>query len=150
MAKGTNETRRPHGVSKATSAAGAPPMDELERRVVEFFEQLGRIAGTVQVRVEGWMDRQKLTEQIAGVRDAAANLLERIADDAAEASNTIPDAVAALGTTRGRSGGVVDAPGKKHRKPLPADPGAKQAAVQATKMRAARTMVKTNKRRGRG
>jgi hypothetical protein len=45
---------------------------------------------------------------------------------------------------------VVDAPGKKHRKPMPADPGAYQAASQAAKMRAAKTMVKTNRRRGRG
>ena len=50
----------------------------------------------------------------------------------------------------GRSGGVVDAPGKKHRKPMPADPGASQAASQATKLRAAMPMVKTNRLRGRG
>jgi hypothetical protein len=45
---------------------------------------------------------------------------------------------------------VVDAPGKKHRKPLPADPGANIADSQAAKIRMARTMVNTNRRRGRG
>jgi hypothetical protein len=45
---------------------------------------------------------------------------------------------------------VVDAPGKKHRKPMPADPGANLTSSQAAKMRMARTMVKTNRRRGRG
>lgn len=56
----------------------------------------------------------------------------------------------ALGKTKGRSGGVVDAPGKRRRKPLPADPGTNIADSQAAKMRMARTMVKTSRRRGRG
>jgi hypothetical protein len=58
-------------------------------------------------------------------------------------------AATARGNT-GRSGGVVDAPGKKHRKPQPTDPGASLADSQAAKMRTAKTMVKTNRRRGRG
>jgi len=52
--------------------------------------------------------------------------------------------------SRGRSGGIVDAPGKKHRPPMPTDPGANRADSQAAKMRAAKTMVKTSRRRGRG
>jgi hypothetical protein len=51
---------------------------------------------------------------------------------------------------KGRSGGVVDAPGKKHRKPMPTDPGANIVVSQAAKVRMAKTMVKTNRRRGRG
>jgi hypothetical protein len=51
---------------------------------------------------------------------------------------------------KGRSGGVVDAAGKKHRKPMPTDPGANIVDSQAAKMRMAKTMVKTNRRRGRG
>ena len=50
----------------------------------------------------------------------------------------------------GRSGGVVDAPGKKHRKPKPTDPGASLVDSQAAKIRTAKTMAKTNRRRGRG
>jgi hypothetical protein len=53
-------------------------------------------------------------------------------------------------TSRGRSGGIVDAPGKKHRPPMPTDPGANCADSQAAKVRAAKTMVKTSRRRGRG
>jgi hypothetical protein len=49
----------------------------------------------------------------------------------------------------GRSGGIVDAPGKKHRKPLPRDPGANRADSQAAKMRTAAPMAKTSRRRGR-
>ena len=51
---------------------------------------------------------------------------------------------------KGRSGGVVDAPGKKHRRQAPTDPGSNIAHNQAAKMRTAMTMEKTNRRRGRG
>jgi hypothetical protein len=57
---------------------------------------------------------------------------------------------ATRGRNEGRSGGVVDAPGKKHRRPQPTDPGANIADSQAAKVRTAKTMVKTNRRRGRG
>jgi hypothetical protein len=69
---------------------------------------------------------------------------------AARPSGATTAAVVARGATQGRSGGVVDAPGKKHRKPLPSDPDATMADSQAAKMRTATTMVKTNRRRGRG
>lgn len=46
--------------------------------------------------------------------------------------------------------GVVHAPGRKHRKPLPIDPGANIADSQAAKMRTAKTMQKTSRFRGRG
>ena len=59
-------------------------------------------------------------------------------------------AVAARQDNKGRSGGVVDAPGKKHRKAAPTDPDARIADSQADKMRMAKTMVKTYRRRGRG
>jgi hypothetical protein len=61
-----------------------------------------------------------------------------------------PAAAAARGEAKGRSGGMVDAPGKKHRKPLPSDPDANIADSQAAKMRTAMPMAKTNKNRGRG
>jgi hypothetical protein len=66
----------------------------------------------------------------------------------AAAMNT-PSAAAPPIENTGRSGGVVDAPGKKHRKPLPSDPGAKIVSSQAAKMRTATPMAKTNRRRGR-
>ena len=149
MAKRNNDTTRPGGVTRTTEASGAMG-DAAEQRVLAFAEQLGRIAGTFQAKAEGWMDREALTKQIASVRDGAAELLEHLAGAATKPSTRIPAAAAAHGNTKGRSGGVVDAPGKKHRKAMPADPGAFQAASQAAKMRAARTMVKTNRRRGRG
>ena len=129
-------------------AKGGTAPSDMEKRIVAFAEQLGRIAGTVQAKAEGWMDREALNKQIAAVREGAADLLDQLAD-AANASRKSTVA-AARKDTKGRSGGVVDAPGKKHRKPAPSDPGATRADSQAAKMRTAKTMVKTNRRRGRG
>jgi hypothetical protein len=117
---------------------------------VAFAEQLGRIAGTVQAKAEGWMDRESLNTRIASVRDSAAELLEQLAGVAPEASKTKPAVAPAREGAKGRSGGAVDARGKKHRKPMPADPGASIAHSQETKMRTAKTMVKTHRHRGRG
>lgn len=150
MAKRNSETTRPDGGTRTSDVSGATKEDTLEQRVVAFAEQLGRIAGTFQAKAEGWMDREALTKQIARVRDGAAELLEQLAGGETKPSTRVPAAEAAHGNTKGRSGGVVDAPGKKHRKPMPADRGAYQAGSQAGKMRAAKTMVKTNRRRGRG
>jgi hypothetical protein len=147
MAKRDEGTTRTKGGTTSASVATA---DAMEQRVVAFAEQLGRIAGTIQARAEAWMDRELLKKQIASVRDGAADLLEQLAGGATKASKKKPAAAAARGETKGRSGGVVDAPGKKHRKPMPTDPGANIADSQAAKMRTAKTMVKTYRRRGRG
>jgi hypothetical protein len=50
----------------------------------------------------------------------------------------------------GRSGGLVDAPGKKHRKPLPSDPEGGVVKSQAAKLRDVRPMAKSSRLRGRG
>ena len=139
MAKRDNDTN-----------AGPTKADAMEQRVLAFAEQLGRIAGTFQAKAEGWLDGDALTRQVASVRDSAAELLEQLAGGARKGAKRNPAAAATLGKTKGRSGGVVDAPGKKHRKPMRDDPGANLTGSQAAKMRTARTMVKTNRRRGRG
>ena len=150
MAKRDTGTKRTNNGTTTTDASGAATADAMEQRVVAFAEQLGRIAGTVQAKAEGWMDRETLNQQIASVRDGAADLLKQLAGGATKASTKTPAAAAARGGNKGRSGGVVDAPGKKHRKPLPTDPAANIADSQAAKMRTAKTMVKTNRHRGRG
>jgi len=150
MAKRDSGTTRTNGGTTTTNASGATPADAMEKRVVAFAEQLGRIAGTFQAKAEGWMDREALNKQIASVRDAAADLLEQLAGRATKAPKKKPATTVPRGGTKGRSGGVVDAPGKKHRKPMPTDPGASIADSQAAKIRTAMTMVKTNRRRGRG
>jgi hypothetical protein len=135
---------------KTTTASGAKAADAMEQRLVAFAEQLGRMAGTFQAKADGWMDRETLNKQIASVRDGAADLLEQLGGGAKKTAKKKPAAAAPRGVARGRSGGTVDAPGKKHRKPGPANPDASIAASQADKLRAARTMVKTHRRRGRG
>jgi hypothetical protein len=142
MAKRDNRTRRTNSDTTTT--------DAMEQRLVAFAEQLGRVVGTFQVKAEGWMDRETLNKQIASVRDGAADLLEQLAGRATKTSKKKPAARTARRGTKGRSGGVVDARGKKHRKPMPTDPGANIADSQAAKMRTAKTMVKTHRHRGRG
>jgi hypothetical protein len=137
---------------KTTAANGGMTADATEQRLVAFAEQLGRIAGTFQAKADGWMDRKTLNDQIASVRDGAAELIKHLGlggkKAATKAAKKKP--VPAARAAKGRSGGTVDAPGKKHRAPAPADPDARLAASQAEKMRAAKTMTKTPHRRGRG
>lgn len=135
-----------------SSASGATTADSMEQRLVAFAEQLGRMVGTIQAKAEGWMDHETLNQQIVSVRDGAARLLEQLADatKATEAPAAAPPAGVTRGPHKGRSGGVVDAPGKRHRKPTPNSPSANVARSQADKLRTARTMKKTNRRRGRG
>jgi hypothetical protein len=75
--------RQPTNASNATA-------DTVEQRVVAFAEQPGRIAGTIQAKADGWMDRQTLNKRIAGGRDGAADLLEQLAGGAAKASKKTP------------------------------------------------------------
>ncbi len=90
-----------------------------------------------------------LTTQIAGVRDTAAQLLDQLRGGTTTAREKQSVVTARRRQNKGRSGGVVDAPGKKHRKPAAAGAGAKVANSQAAKLRGAKTMAKTNRRRGR-
>ena len=146
MAKHDNRRPRTNTSTTTITPSGATTADAMELRLVAFAEELGRFAGAVQAKAEGWMDREMLSTQIASVRDGAAALLKQLAGGGAMA----PKTAAARSGYKGRSGGVVDAPGKKHRKPMPTDPGANIADGQAAKMRTSKTMVKTFRRRGRG
>ena len=151
MAKRTHSATKRNSSTAPSTTSGTPTADVLEKQVVAFAEQLGRIAGTVHATTAGWMDGDALKKELARVRDGAAELLQQLT-----AAAPPPVAVStrtggpAPRRTRGRSGGIVDAPGKKHRPPTPTDPGANRADSQAAKMRAAKTMVKTSRRRGRG
>ena len=148
MTKRDSGTRQASRETTTSTASDATTADPIEQRLVAFAEQLGRMVGTIQAKAEGWMDRETLNQQIVSVRDGAAHLLEQLAD-ATKATKT-PAPVAARGGNKGRSGGTVDAPGKRHRKPIRNNPSANVARSQADKLRSAKTMKKTNRRRGRG
>jgi hypothetical protein len=145
---------------KAAQGAGTTGRvegDGVEQRVVAFAEQLGRIAGTVAVKAEGLLDRDALNEQVRNVRDSAADLLKHLGGDEPAASAKRRPAAAPgksagsgkpaparnpagsasnNGASGGRSGGVVDAPGKRHRQPIPSP-----STAMASNTRTANTMV---------
>lgn len=154
MAKRTPITSTPNNTRRTSSTAATPPdaqpADALEARVLAFAERLGRIAGTVQARTADWRRGDALKKELARVRDGAADLLQQLTGDAPAVTTKRPAAKTAAAGNRGRSGGAVDAPGKKHRPPMPAGPGAGTVRSQAAKLRTAKTMVKTNRHRGRG
>ena len=125
--------------------------DALDQRVVKFAEQVGRMVGTVQAKAEGWLDGAALQSQLKGLRDEASALLEQIAATApavfgkrtarrprSSARKTGVKSTAADAKTR--SGGAVDAPRKRHRKPAPSTPGIKHSDDRIAKLRAANTL----------
>jgi hypothetical protein len=150
MTRRSPSATKPDSSTAPTTSSVTPRVDGLEERVLAFAEQLGRIAGAVQAKTAGWMDGDTLKKELARVRDGAAELLQQLTADAPPVAVSTRTGGPAPRKMRGRSGGIVDAPGKKHRPPMPTDPGANRADSQAAKMRAAKTMVKTFRRRGRG
>jgi hypothetical protein len=145
MVKHADNTRVRESV---TDSSASKAEERIEEYVVAFAAQLGRIAGTVQTRAEGWMDRESLSKQIAGVRDGAAALLKRLAAGTAKSAKRKRSG-GSRGRNKGRSGGVVDAPGKKHRGPAPVDPRMKRADSDPAGTPTAK-VIKANRRRGRG
>ncbi len=155
--KTTSTTGRPAPQvqqSPTAEARDAAPSggDAIEQQVIAFAEQLGRVVGTVQAKAEGWLDTKALSDQVTRVRDSAATLLQQLGSGAeSKAAATAPmraESPAPGSKAGGRSGGVVDAPGKKHRKPVPNQPLRANAADRGrlTKMKA----VNASRKRGRG
>jgi len=148
-------SKGPTRADRATAPPTSAATTAMEQRVGAFAEQLGRMVGTIQVKAEGWTDREALSKPLASVRDGATQLLEQLAASMTTATKRKRKtkkraAAAARAGNKGRSGGVVDAPGKKHRKQAPADPGATIARSQAARKRTATPMAKTNRHRARG
>ena len=106
----------------------------LERQVLAFAEQLGYVAGSIQTRAAR-MDRDRLSQQLTGVRDGAKHLLEQLASGVASRVRRTPSPKRPV--RKARSGGTVDAPGKKHRKPAPPGPPAAVARAHNARARAA-------------
>jgi hypothetical protein len=106
----------------------------LERQVLAFAEQLGYVAGSIHSRAEGLADRRKLSQQVTSVRDSAKRLLEQLATGVA--SRVRRTRAPKRPVRKARSGGTVDAPGKKHRKPAPAGPPPAAERTRNARMRA--------------
>ena len=135
---------RPTATQNPPGTSGTPSADAIEQRLVAFAEQLGRLVGTVQARADGWMDGPALQEQVTRIRDGAAGLLRQLGQAAARgkaaASSGTRTATKPTTSTGGRSGGKVDAPGKKHRKPAPRTRSVKHSDEMISKGNAARQM----------
>lgn len=57
----------------------------IERAVVGFAEDLGRILGTTQKKAEDWLNqRQAIAEQLTQIRDTATKYLQQIAGGGAD------------------------------------------------------------------
>jgi hypothetical protein len=119
----------------------------VEERVVAFAEQVGRLIGTVESKSERWVDQKALSGQLTQIRDGAVDLLNHlgsaIASGRAAAKPRKPQRKA---STAGRSGGTVDAPGKTHRKMAKGARGAKHSDERISKVKAAKTMRRSQRR----
>jgi len=121
--------------------------DAVEQKVVALAEQMGRLIGTVQARAEGWLDRTTLQNQLTGIRESAAEVLTHLnprgpapASESGQAGGSGQSSrrrTSAAAAKSGRSGGKVDAPGKKHRGPMPSARGAKHSDERIAKLRTA-------------
>jgi hypothetical protein len=137
MAKRRNRTTTSNDVQLTASES----VSEMQQRVVALAEQVGRIAGSAQAKAHTWLDQPKVRQQLASIRDAAANLLERVEQQQEAPRPSRPAAGA-------RSGGKVDAPGKKHRVPPPSARGVKHSYQEITKANAARQIRRGRQRQG--
>jgi len=116
----------------------------LQKNIIAIAEQLGRIAGTAQAKTDSWMHQPHFNQQLAAIRERAAKLLDRVASLTGAKGNGAAKAKRA----RSRSGGKVDAPGKKHRKAPVAARGVKHSDQKISKALTAERMKRGRARQG--
>jgi hypothetical protein len=134
------------GAQRDKREAAGTTSDLIEESVVAFAEQLGSLVGTVQARAEGWLDRKELSKEVGRIRDSAASLL----DEMNRKFTAQRRAAAKTGTSATRlSRGPVDAPGKRHRKPVPQESIDKRMGEPRGKQMGQKSN-KTGRRGGRG
>ena len=121
--------------------------DRIEEKLVAFAEQVGTLVGTVQGRVEGWLDRSTLIDEVSRLRDSANELLTLVSP--AAAAETKAAALQTDTPPARRSRGPVDAPGKQHRKPLPPERIDKRMGEPRGKQKGQKS-AKAGRRGGRG
>jgi hypothetical protein len=102
---------------KNQSAVLATPSDLVEEKLLAFAGQLEWFVGKVQAKTPGWLDRTVLTKEIGRIQDSAAALLAHVNREDAVQRDTTANRTAISAPRRSR--GPIDAPEKRHRKPLP-------------------------------
>ena len=111
-------------MAKTTKKAdGQATTEGVEPMVLALAEQLGTFLGRVQAKADGWLENEELRRQVGQIRDGATQLLDRVNRTAADARKSAKPAKkskeAAANGPKNRSGGAVDAAGKRHRRPPP-------------------------------
>ena len=143
---------------KNQAADGQVTNESMEPMVLALAEQLGTFLGRVQAKADGWLENDALREQVGQIRDGATQLLDRVnrasaaaRQSAAKVMRTAKKSTATptAPSTKGRSGGTVDAPGKRHRKPPPQESINKRMGERVGKQ-AGQKQFKVGKSRGRG
>jgi hypothetical protein len=129
---------------ESRSQVDTASVNALEKNVIAIAEQLGRIAGTAQAKTDNWLNQPNFSEQLASIRDRAAKLLDRVGALTVKQN----DGAAKAKASRPRSGGKVDAPGKKHRKAPVAAHGVKHSDQKISKALAAQRMKRGRGRQG--
>jgi hypothetical protein len=111
---------------------------DVEPMVIALAEQLGSFLGRVQKKADGLLDKAALRRQASQIRDGATQLLNQVnrtsvavrklaapkrhgreGESVAKPAVKKSKAKSHASATKGRSGGAVDAQGKRHRKPPP-------------------------------
>jgi len=95
--------------------------------VIALAAQLGSFLGRVQKKADGWLENDALKAQVSQIRDGAADLLKQVNKAGAAVRKSVTTAAppkkskakSAAKAAKGRSGGMVDATGKRHRRPPP-------------------------------
>jgi hypothetical protein len=105
---------------------------DLGEQAVALAEQLGRIAGTIEGTAESWLKRERLAEQLARVRDGAAQMLKGLRKKPAPAKKAKRAKAAASAQSD-----PAHAPGKKRRGPGPTMHGVKKSDETISKARLA-------------
>jgi hypothetical protein len=128
---------------KETSARTVP--EGVEEKVLALAEQMGRLIGTVQGKAEGWLDPRYMRDQLTRIQEGAGDLLSHLGSAADKSGESTRQP--AVRASRGRSGGKVDAPGKKHRPPPPSTRQAKPSDDRVAKLRAANRSIRRPRQR---
>jgi hypothetical protein len=131
MAKGKAVTKGPAAPERDSAKAG----NNVEPMVIALAEQLGSFLGRAQKKADRLLENDTVRQQVSQIRDGAAALLKQVNEMRGSVAKSAPVKKAKAQSARpsrkpaapkrqgrggeGRSGGAVDAPGKRHRKPPP-------------------------------
>jgi hypothetical protein len=129
------EMAKRKAAKKTKAAGGRKTKDGVEPMVVKLAEQLGSLLGRVRSKADGLVESAAVRKQVGQIRDGATQLMNRVNQAGAAVKKTVAakqSKALAPPKRRGRegeksttpaakkrSGGAVDAPGKRHRKSPP-------------------------------